>query len=178
MTPMPSNVPATPTTVMQMSGGQGDSAEFMPLLLEIYRDAKAIFKTNPVHLFAKGTGGTEYSYYRGHGLEQAVQDIAEQLHNEYMISYRPNNLDEGGFHQITLAIDSTRAKRYQARPGYWLAARVPVVSRPGAESFTSPPSDCWLPKRRPASGWRAGRPGSCRLRNPPRRPASRGRCPR
>lgn len=124
MTPMPSNVPATPTTVMQMSGGQGDSAEFMPLLLEIYRDAKAIFKTSPVHLFAKGTGGTEYSYYRGHGLEQAVQDIAEQLHSEYMITYRPNDLDEGGFHQITLAIDSTRAKRYQARPGYWLAARV------------------------------------------------------
>ena len=125
MTPVPSNVPATPTTVMQMSGAQGDSAQFLPLLLEIYRDAKAIFKTSPVHLFAKGTGGTEYSYYRGHGLEQAVEDIAEQLHSEYVISYRPNDLDEGGFHQITLAIDSTKVKRYQARPGYWLAARVP-----------------------------------------------------
>ena len=123
MTPVPSNVPATPNTVMQMTGSQGDSAQFMPLLLEIYRDAKAIFKTNPVHLFSKGTGGTEYSYYRGHGLEQAVEDIGEQLHNEYMISYRPNNLDEGGFHEITMAIDSRLAKRYQARLGYWLASR-------------------------------------------------------
>ena len=125
MTPMPSNVPATPTHRHADVRQAGRQHQFMPLLLEIYRDAKAIFKTNPVHLFSKGTGGTEYSYYRGHGLEQAVQDIAEQLHNEYMISYRPNNLDEGGFHEITLAIDSPQAKRYQARLGYWLAARVP-----------------------------------------------------
>jgi VWFA-related protein len=123
MNPMPSNMPATPTTVMQTYGTEGDSAQFMPLLLEIYRDTKAIFKTNPVHVFTKGTGGTEYAYYRGHGLEQAIQDIANQLQSEYMISYRPNNLLEGGFHQITLSIDSPLAKRYQTRPGYWLAAR-------------------------------------------------------
>jgi VWFA-related protein len=124
MNPVPSNQPATPNTVMQTFGTQGNSADFMPLLLEIYHDAKAIFKSNPVHILSKGTGGTEYSYYRGHGLEQAIQDIAEQLHSEYMISYRPNNLQEGGFHTISLAIDSPLAKRYDARPGYWLAARV------------------------------------------------------
>ena len=123
MTPMPANQPATPNTVMQMTGGQGDSAQFLPLLVEIYRDAKAIFKTSPSHLFSKGTGGTEYSYYREHGLDQAFQDIAEQLHNEYVISYKPNNTDEGGFHTITLSINAPSVKRYQARPGYWLAAR-------------------------------------------------------
>ena len=123
MSPVPSNQPATPNTVMQTYGTNGNSAEFMPLLMEIYKDAKAIFKSNPPHVFAKGTGGTEYSYYKGRGLEQAIQDIAEQLHSEYVISYRPNNLMEGGFHQISLAIDSPLAKRYQTRPGYWLAAR-------------------------------------------------------
>jgi VWFA-related protein len=121
MNPMPSNQPATPTTVMQTYGTNGDSAQFMPLLLEIFKDAKAIFKSNPVHVFTRGTGGTEYSYYKGHGLEQAIQDVAEQLHSEYVISYSPNNLLEGGFHQITFAIDSPLAKRYQTRPGYWLA---------------------------------------------------------
>jgi hypothetical protein len=58
MTPVPSNVPATPTTVMQMTGGQ------------------------------------------------------------------PNNADKDGFHQITLAINSPLAKRYQAFPGYWLTVRM------------------------------------------------------
>ena len=123
MNPVPMNQPATPNTVMQTFGTNGNSAEFMPMLLEIYRDAKAIFKANPVHVFTRGTGGAEYSYYRGHGLEQAVQDIAEQLHSEYVISYRPNNMLEGGFHQISVSIDSPLAKRYQTRPGYWLAAR-------------------------------------------------------
>jgi VWFA-related protein len=123
MNPVPTNQPATPNVVMQTYGTNGNSAEFMPLLIEIYKDKKAIFKANPVHVFTRGTGGAEYSYYRGHGLEQAIQDIAEQLHSEYVISYRPNNLIEGGFHQISISIDSPLARRYQTRPGYWLAAR-------------------------------------------------------
>jgi VWFA-related protein len=122
MNPVPMNQPATPNTVMQTFGTQGNSAEFMPVLMEIYKDTKAIFKSNPSHIFAKGTGGSEYSYYRGAGLDKAIEDIAEQLHSEYVISYRPNNLIEGGFHQISLSIDSPLAKRYQTRPGYWLAA--------------------------------------------------------
>jgi len=122
--PMPSGVPATPTTVMQTYGTDGNSLQFMPLLIEIYKDAKSIFKSNPVTVFTKGTGGTEYSFYRGHGLEQAIEDIGEQVRSEYMLSYSPNNQEEGGFHAINVAVESPLAKRVQTRPGYWLAARI------------------------------------------------------
>ena len=77
--PMPSMVPATPTSVMQSGQGEGTHAEFIPLLIEIYKDVKGIFKGNPVEVFARGTGGSEFSYYRGHGLEEAIQRIGEQL---------------------------------------------------------------------------------------------------
>jgi VWFA-related protein len=119
---MPMGVASTPTTVMQTYGTDGNSAQFMPLLIEIYKDAKAIFKSNPMEVFTRGTGGQEFSFYGGHGLEQAIQRIGEQLHSEYTISYAPNNPEEGGFHKI--AIDVTghpNVRRVLSRPGYWIA---------------------------------------------------------
>jgi len=121
MHPMPSNVPATPNTVMQTYGTDGNSAQFVPLLIEIYQDAKAIFKRNPVEVFSNGTGGSQFSYYRRNGLEEAIQRVGEQLHSEYLISYNPNNKLEGGFHQISVYVNSPLAKRIQVRPGYWRA---------------------------------------------------------
>ena len=59
MHPLPPNVPATPTTVMQTTGGQGGSAQFIPLMVEIFKSTKAIFVDNPAEVFTKGTGGTE-----------------------------------------------------------------------------------------------------------------------
>jgi hypothetical protein len=121
MYPMPSGVPATPNTIMQAYGTQGDSAQFVPLLIEIYRDAKAIFKRNPVEIFTNGTGGTEFSFYRHNGLEDAIERIGEQLHSEYLVSYDPNNKLEAGFHTISVYVSSPAAKRIQVRPGYWRA---------------------------------------------------------
>jgi len=121
--PMPSNTPATPTTVMQTYGTQGDSAQFLPLLIEIYRDAKAIFKANTVDVFTKGTGGQEFSYVRGRGLEQAIDDIGEELHSQYTITYSPNNKDEPGFHSITVDVVDPKAHSVRSRPGYFLGAK-------------------------------------------------------
>jgi len=119
--PLPGGVPSTPTTLVQAGQAPGSSADFLPMLIEIYRDAKAIFKHNAVEVFTLGTGGSEFSYYRGHGLEEAIERIADQLHAEYTISYSPNNKDEGGFHAITVYVASPYARRVQARPGYWIA---------------------------------------------------------
>ena len=124
--PMPSNTPATPTTVMQTYGTQGDSAQFMPLLIEIYRDAKAIFKANTVDVFAKGTGGEEFSYVRGRGLEQAIDGdmgVAKWLYAQYTITYSPSNADEPGFHQIAVDVVDPNAHSVRSRPGYWLGAK-------------------------------------------------------
>jgi len=93
---MPGIVPATPTTVMQTYGTEGNSAEFIPLMVEIFRDAKNIFKTSPAVLFTRGTGGTQFGFYKQHGLEDAIQQIGERLHSQYLVSYNPNNKEEGG----------------------------------------------------------------------------------
>jgi VWFA-related protein len=121
MHPMPSAVPATPTTVAQMYGtGGGGRAEFIPMMVEIFKDVKAIFKDNPVEAFTKGTGGTEYTFYRQKGLEEAIQRIGAELHSQYFVSYTPNNKEEGGFHTIEVTVGAFKT---HTRPGYWLGTK-------------------------------------------------------
>lgn len=123
MHPMPSGVPATPTTVMQTYGTEGSSAQFLPLLIEIFRDAKAIFKAPPAEVFVKGTGGSQFGFYKNHGLEDAIQQMAEELHTQYMLSYSPNNKGEGGWHTIKVEVSGHGTKvDAKTRPGYWMAA--------------------------------------------------------
>jgi VWFA-related protein len=121
MHPMPSGVPATPTSVQQTYGiGGGGRAEFIPLMVEMFKDVKAIFRDNPVEAFTKGTGGTEYTFYKQRGLEEAIQKIGAELHSQYFVSYTPNNKDEGGFHTLDVTVGPYKT---QTRPGYWLGTK-------------------------------------------------------
>ena len=122
--PLPGGVPSTPNTVANTYGLDDRRAEFLPLMVEILRDTKSIFVDNPVELFTKGSGGSEFTFYRRQGLEQAVQQIGEQLHSQYLISYNPNDKEEGGFHRIAVQVSGrSDVARVQTRPGYWLAAK-------------------------------------------------------
>jgi len=121
MTPLPGGVVSTPNSVAQGLGGQGQSAQFVPLLVEIFKDTKAIFVDNPAEVFAKGSGGTQFSFARQKGLEEAIQGMAREIHSQYIITYTPNNLQEGGFHEIQVAVNYPDA-RVHTRPGYWMAS--------------------------------------------------------
>ncbi|HKW99863.1 MAG TPA: VWA domain-containing protein [Bryobacteraceae bacterium] len=122
MHPLPPNVPATPNTVMQTTGSQGGSAQFIPMMVEIFKSTKAIFVDNPLEVFSRGTGGTQYTFAKQKALEEAVSKIGQEIHSQYLISYNPNNKDEGGFHEINVEVTSPEAKSVRTRPGYWLAS--------------------------------------------------------
>ncbi len=124
MRPLPPGVPATPTTVAQTYGTNGGRAEFVPLMLEIFRDVKAIFKSNPIEVFTKGTGGAEFGFHSQRTLEDAISKVGEELHSDYTISYSPNNREEMGFHEIVVdVVGRPDVKSVRARPGYWLAPK-------------------------------------------------------
>jgi VWFA-related protein len=123
MRPLPSGVPPTPTSVQQMYGTNAGRAEFLPLMIEIFRDVKAIFKSNPVELLTKGTGGTETVFGNQRDLESALTRIGEELHSQYTISYNPNNLDKFGFHEIKVYVmGRPEVDEVKTRLGYWLGA--------------------------------------------------------
>lgn len=105
---MPSNVPATPTTVAQKTGAVGNSGDVIPLMVELFRDVKAIFVSNPAELFTKGTGGAEFSFVKQRGLEDAISRIGGEIHSQYILDYSPSNKLDGG---------STRSRSSSATRG-------------------------------------------------------------
>ena len=123
--PLPAGFARTPTTVDQAFGLEGHAAQFVPLLVELFKDARAVFNENPVELFTKGTGGREFGFYRQRGLEDAIQQIGEELHSQYLVSYSPNNTTENGFHRIIVQISGPASVgKVQTRPGYWVGPRL------------------------------------------------------
>jgi VWFA-related protein len=121
--PLPPGVAATPTAVQQMYG-INSRAEFLPLMMEIFLDAKAIFKANPVELFTKATGGSQFGFHSQRSLEEALTLIGERLHAEYTVSYTPNNTVKSGFHAIRVEIaDHPDVEKVITRLGYYLGAQ-------------------------------------------------------
>ncbi|MDQ6677595.1 MAG: VWA domain-containing protein [Acidobacteriota bacterium] len=117
---LPGGQPNTPTTVENYTR-LGNRLEFAPMIKEIYKDAKGLFVDNPSTIFTDQTGGEQYTFYRQRGLEDVIQRISEEIHSQYMISYNPNNKNEGGFHEIDVRLDRPEY-RARTRPGYYLAS--------------------------------------------------------
>jgi VWFA-related protein len=120
--PLPPGVPPTPDNAAQMYGNPMNSGNVIPLFVEIFKDVKGIFVKNPVEVYTKFTGGKEHSFINQRELENAVSDIGNELHSEYLITYSPNNKDEAGFHEIAVTVDRPNVK-VRTRPGYWVAAQ-------------------------------------------------------
>ena len=121
--PLPMGQASTPTTIAQAYGQNAGKMEFVPIMVEVFRDVKAVFKANPVEVFTRGTGGREYGFSSQRSLEQAIQDLGDTLHSGYFLSYSPTNKgDNGLFHEIKVEVPTRPdAKKVVTRPGYWLA---------------------------------------------------------
>src|SRR5262249_8683760 len=103
--------------------GMGNRAQFVPLLKEIYIDAKGIFIKDPATQMARSSGGREFYFVKQRGLEDAVQSITTEIHSHYMISYTPNNKAGPGYTTIEVGIDRSNLL-CKTRPGYWTGGGV------------------------------------------------------
>jgi VWFA-related protein len=112
----PAGIVDTPTTL-----GQNNN-NFFPLLTEIFKDTKGFFVSDPLDVYSKYTGGRGYSFMKQEALEKGVAKIGEELHSQYLLTYSPNNQDEGGFHQIEVRVQKPDLK-VRTRNGYWMAAK-------------------------------------------------------
>lgn len=121
--PLPAGVPPTPQAAAQLTGNSGNSGNVVPVIVELFKQVKAIFVDNPIEVFTKWTGGRERAFVTERDLENAIIAIGNELHSEYLITYSPNNKDEGGFHEIAVAVATRPDVKVRTRPGYWIASR-------------------------------------------------------
>ena len=107
----------TPTT--QMQHRVRATPNVIPIVIDLVRGVKNLLFSNPLELLAVGTGGRVYAPMTEDGIQRAIMGIGEDLRSQYLLSYRPNNLNESGiFHRIEVAVSYDKAK-VRARPGYW-----------------------------------------------------------
>lgn len=117
--PYPPGAPQTPNTAAQMGAG-GTFGSVIPAITEIFTATKAIFVDNPQEVYSKYSGGTEQSFVGLKGMEEAIAKIGEELHSQYLLSYNPNNKQEGGYHTIQVVVERAGLK-VRTRAGYWMA---------------------------------------------------------
>jgi VWFA-related protein len=113
-------VAPTPTQTAQVLGLQGQNMQLLPVLTEIFRATRGIFVDNPVEVFTKYTGGRETGFMNMRDLERAVEAVGREIHNQYIVSYNPDNKEEGGYHSIRVEV-TRPGLEVRTRGGYWMA---------------------------------------------------------
>lgn len=130
---------ATPTT-MQQSYGYQATPNVIPIIIDLVRGVKNVIFNNPLELMAKGTGGMDYSPRTEEGLQESIAKIGADIRSQYLLSYRPNNRNEGGiFHHIRVEVPYEQLKT-RARPGYFYAP-APVPGGEPAEAQPQPEAE-------------------------------------
>jgi len=113
--PTPGSV-QTPNTDMQRASERMNLGNLVELVVRGVQDSVG---DNVLQVYSEGTGALHYSPSTQTGLEDALNQIGQDLHNQYLLSYRPSNRDETGFHRIQINI-SRPGVRVRARPGYYV----------------------------------------------------------
>lgn len=119
---LPGGAPMTPTQMDQLH----NTGSFIPMFVEIFKGVKGLFVDDPSAVLTRYTGGKEYTFLSQKTLERAVSALGQEIHHQYLLSYSPNNLSEGGFHEIRVEVNRPNLE-VRTRPGYWQAAE------PGAQ---------------------------------------------
>jgi len=104
------------------------SLDVKALIQEIYGGLKTLVIENPLSVLTRYTGGRQYPFLKQHSLEEAVTKIGEEIHGQYLLSYSPTNLGEGGYHKIRVELSKT-GLTVRSRPGYW------SMDEPGTNSM-------------------------------------------
>jgi VWFA-related protein len=117
---LPMGVMRTGTT-----DAQNNMGNWTPIFAEIFALVKGIFVPNSLEVYTKFTGGHEQNFVSLAGLEEAVHEIGEEIHSQYLLTFAPNTT-EGGYHEIEVKILSASPNlKITARSGYWIAPRGP-----------------------------------------------------
>lgn len=116
-TPLPLGQINTPTTESQMNMGN-----WVPALKDIFDAAKGIFVPDPLDVYTRYSGGRQFSFKSQKTLERDVAQLGEELHSQYLLTYNPNDQDEGGYHHIVVQVTKP-GLTVRTRDGYWIAAK-------------------------------------------------------
>ena len=119
---------STPTTMRQSRVDV--TGNIIPIIIDLVRGAKNLIFKNPLEALAKATGGKNYSPRTEDGLQESIVQIGEDLRSQYLLTYRPNNLnDRGIYHRIRVEVPYA-ALKVRARIGYFHGPQAVLQTEP------------------------------------------------
>jgi VWFA-related protein len=118
MPPIPGTA-QTPTSEQQQREGNID---LLAAAIWAVQHATAVVKERPLEVATVATGGLYESTFRDKSIEKAVDEIGGELNAQYTLTYRPNNSDTSGFHEIKVTADRPGVK-VRTRPGYYVGEK-------------------------------------------------------
>ncbi|HLH38420.1 MAG TPA: VWA domain-containing protein [Bryobacteraceae bacterium] len=126
----PSNLPPGADGVMASRGyvnnpttqSQNDFGNWAPAFKDIFLAIKGVFVPDPLDVYTRYTGGRQFSFKSQKSLEHDIAQLGEELHSQYLLTYSPNNQNEGGWHHIVVEV-MRQGLRVRTRDGYYMAAR-------------------------------------------------------
>ena len=128
-----------PTPDVQSNMGAAN-VNLLEIITDLVNGVRNVVGGNPLTIYAAGTGAADFPSDNKAKFEKALGRIGEELRNQYVLTYRPSNLSDLGFHSIQVTL-SRRDLEARFRPGYVLALPAPrSSSSPQAPSPSSSPS--------------------------------------
>jgi VWFA-related protein len=114
------SIPGTAGTPTQQAQSRVQvTPNVIPMVIEAVRGVKNLLFNDPLQLLTEGTGGRRTLSLTQESMEETIRRIGEELRSQYLLTYRPNNLQQGGFHEIRVDLTMDGLK-VRTRPGYWL----------------------------------------------------------
>ena len=87
--------------------------------LSLFTELRQRAKVDAAALLSGATGGKTYSFLKKSGLEDAIQAVAQEVHRQYMVTFRPQDGTAGEFHPIRAEVRGRPDLRVRTRSGYW-----------------------------------------------------------
>ncbi|HLY18760.1 MAG TPA: VWA domain-containing protein [Bryobacteraceae bacterium] len=88
-------------------------------LMAVFGEMRALAKTDVAEAFAKYTGGRRVSFLKQKSLEEVIESLGEEIHNQYLLSFTPPHSDAAEFHQIRVTVRHRPDLVVRSRAGYW-----------------------------------------------------------
>lgn len=89
-------------------------------LFALFRVLADAARKNAARQFAQLTGGEELNFNRQGSLEKAIARIGEELHSQYLLSFRPPSSDPATYYRIEVKLNKPGKHQVRTRPGYWM----------------------------------------------------------
>jgi len=88
-------------------------------LLAPFKELAHVTKPNLADLFTRITGGQQAAFLTKGALESAIHEIGDEIHRQYILTFRPAEGQPGQFHTIRVQVKDRPDLKAKTREGYW-----------------------------------------------------------